>query len=48
MDRHQHRKADGSSLWVEVLLSPMTDQDGNVTHMIEAVRDPERTDSLRS
>ena len=37
--RHQHIQADGSKVWVDILLSPLRDEYGNVTHVIEAIRD---------
>jgi PAS domain S-box-containing protein len=37
--RHQHIRADGSKVWVDILLSPLRDESGNVTHVIEAIRD---------
>jgi PAS domain S-box-containing protein len=37
--RHQHIRTDGSKVWVDILLSPLRDENGNVTHVIEAIRD---------
>jgi PAS domain S-box-containing protein len=37
--RHQHVRANGSMVWVDILLSPLKDKSGNVTHVIEAIRD---------
>jgi PAS domain S-box-containing protein len=37
--RHQHARADGSKVWVDILLSPRRDEQGNVTHVVQAVRD---------
>ncbi len=37
--KHTHKKANGSSVMVDVLLSPLKDADGNVTHVVEAIRD---------
>ena len=37
--RHQHIRADGSQVWVDILLSPLKDENGNVVHVIEAIRD---------
>jgi PAS domain S-box-containing protein len=37
--RHQHIRTDGSRVWVDILLSPLRDENGNVTHVIEAIRD---------
>jgi PAS domain S-box-containing protein len=37
--RHEHIRADGSQVWVDILLSPLRDESGNVTHVIEAIRD---------
>jgi len=36
---HEHKCVDGSVVHVDLLLSPMMDADGNVTHVIEAARD---------
>jgi len=49
--RHQHTRADGSKVWVDILLSPLTDAEGQITHVIEAARDVtelvEREEELR-
>jgi len=37
--RHHHKAANGSALWTDLLLSPMTDESGDVTHVIIAMRD---------
>ena len=37
--RRQRRRPDGSEAWIDVLFSPLRDDDGHVTHVIEAVRD---------
>jgi PAS domain S-box-containing protein len=37
--RHQHQHADGRKIWVDTLLSPLKDEKGKVTHVIEAMRD---------
>jgi PAS domain S-box-containing protein len=37
--RHQHLRGDGSKVWVDILLSPLKDENGNVSHVIEAIRD---------
>ncbi len=37
--RHQHIRVNGSKVWVDILLSPLRDESGNVTHVIEAIRD---------
>jgi PAS domain S-box-containing protein len=37
--RHIHRAADGSNQWVDIIFSPLKDEKGNVTHVIEAIRD---------
>ncbi|UCG14800.1 MAG: PAS domain-containing protein [Deltaproteobacteria bacterium] len=37
--RDKRAHADGNKRWVDILLSPLTDEKGNVTHVIEAVRD---------
>jgi PAS domain S-box-containing protein len=37
--RHVHRHSDGSKIWVDIICSPLKDEHGNVTHVIEAVRD---------
>jgi PAS domain S-box-containing protein len=44
--RHLHRRSDGSKVWVDILLSPLKDERGSVTHIIEAVRDV--TDLIRA
>jgi len=36
---HVHRTHDGGEVHVDVLLSPLLDESGRVTHVIEAVRD---------
>jgi len=36
---HVHRKADGSLVYVDILLSPLRGKDGEVTHVVEAARD---------
>ncbi|MBW2018772.1 MAG: PAS domain S-box protein [Deltaproteobacteria bacterium] len=36
---HFHMRTDGSKVWVDILLSPLRDEKGNVTHVIEAIRD---------
>ncbi len=36
---HEHQLADGSKFWADTLLSPLKDEKGKVTHVIEAVRD---------
>ena len=36
---HEHVHADGSSRQVHIRLSPVTDASGNVTHVVEAIRD---------
>ena len=37
--RHQHKLTNGSRFWVDILLSPLRDENGSVTHVIEAIRD---------
>jgi len=37
--RHRHVHADGSKVWVDLLLSPARDEKGKVTHVIETIRD---------
>jgi len=37
--KHTHIKQDGSSVYMDILLSPLKDADGNVTHVVEAMRD---------
>jgi PAS domain S-box-containing protein len=37
--RHRHVHADGSKVWVDLLLSPARDDKGKVTHVIETIRD---------
>jgi len=36
---HEHLHVGGSKHWVDILFSPMTDEKGKVTHVIEAIRD---------
>jgi len=45
---HQHLSADGSTVWVDMLLSPLRDREGNVTHVIESARDITDTTSARN
>jgi two-component system cell cycle sensor histidine kinase/response regulator CckA len=37
--RHKRITADGSMIWVDILLSPLKDEKGNITHVIKAERD---------
>ncbi|KKL06405.1 hypothetical protein LCGC14_2596360, partial [marine sediment metagenome] len=37
--RHKHTRADNGAVDVDILLSPLKDQAGSVTHVIKAVRD---------
>ena len=37
--RHEHLHADGSRVIVDILFSPLLDEKGDVTHVIEAMRD---------
>jgi len=37
--QHVHMHADGSEIYVDILLSPLKDEEGRVTHVIEAIRD---------
>lgn len=41
---HEHRAPDGSKIWVDILLSPMKDQNGKVENVVAAIR--EVTDRL--
>jgi len=36
--RHEHQRAEGSKFWADVLLSPLKDENGMVTHVIESIR----------
>ena len=36
---HEHHHSSGSLIWVDILFSPMKDEKGKVTHVIEAIRD---------
>ncbi len=36
---HEHKLSDGSVQYVDVLASPLTDESGAVTHVLEAMRD---------
>jgi PAS domain S-box-containing protein len=44
---HRHVGVGGETKWVEVLLSPLRDARGNVTHVIETVRDLSEVISAR-
>jgi len=35
---HEHQQADGSKVWVDILLSPMKDENGKTIRVIETVR----------
>jgi two-component system, cell cycle sensor histidine kinase and response regulator CckA len=37
--KHVHMRGDGSKVHVDILLSPLKDDSGSVTHVVEAVRD---------
>ena len=37
--RHTHTDKDGAVVHVDILASPMTDENGNVTHVVQAMRD---------
>ncbi|MDP6525329.1 MAG: response regulator [Kiritimatiellia bacterium] len=37
--QHVHTHADASKVYVDILLSPMKDESGRVTHIVEAIRD---------
>jgi len=43
---HQHISTDGSKVWVDVLLSPLRNANGSITHIVEAARDI--TDTIRA
>jgi len=36
---HRHRRKDGSETWIDLVLSPLFDAGGQVTHVIETARD---------
>jgi PAS domain S-box-containing protein len=36
---HEHKRKDGASAFVDILVSPVKDEKGNVTHVVEAIRD---------
>ncbi len=36
---HKHLYKDGSKVWVDIVLSPLTDEKGNVTHVIQSMHD---------
>lgn len=36
---HVHRSADGSVVHVDILMAPLRDEDGTITHVFEAARD---------
>jgi len=46
--RHKRITADGSMIWVDILLSPLKDEKGNVTHVIKAERDVSKEVQLES
>jgi PAS domain S-box-containing protein len=37
--RHQHNHSDGTKIWVDLLLSPIKDEKGKVTRVIQTIRD---------
>ena len=37
--KHVHMRGDGSKVHVDILLSPLMDDSGSVTHVVEAIRD---------
>lgn len=37
--RHEHKTKEGKTVHIDIMMSPLHDQEGNVTHMIEAARD---------
>ena len=37
--RHQHIHSDGTKIWVDILFSPIRDQKGKVTYVIQTIRD---------
>ena len=37
--RYEHAGNDASAMWADLLMSPLTDEDDNVTHVIIAMRD---------
>lgn len=43
---HQHLHSEGWKAWVDILISPLKNDEGKVTHVIEAVRDV--TDLVKS
>jgi PAS domain S-box-containing protein len=46
--RHEFVHADGSKHWIDILLSPLSDETGAITHVIEAIRDiTEQIEALR-
>ena len=36
---HDYTKEDGSKIWVDILMSPMINEKGETTHVIQAIRD---------
>lgn len=36
---HEHLRKDGSKVWTDIIFSPLTDREGNITHVIESARD---------
>ncbi len=45
--RHEHVSPGGGKVWVDVLLSPLKNPDGNVLHVIAAMRDVTREVELK-
>jgi PAS domain S-box-containing protein len=43
---HEHTKEDGSKVWVDILMSPMINEKGETTHVIQAIRDV--TDTIKT
>ncbi|MFZ7128612.1 MAG: PAS domain S-box protein [Desulfobacterales bacterium] len=37
--RHDHLRSDGTRAYIDILMSPLRDENGEVTHVIEAARD---------
>jgi two-component system, cell cycle sensor histidine kinase and response regulator CckA len=37
--RHRHLRGDGSRVYIDILMSPIKDTSGTVTHVVEAARD---------
>ncbi|MEE8383229.1 MAG: PAS domain S-box protein [Thermodesulfobacteriota bacterium] len=46
--RYKRITVDGSMIWVDILLSPLRDENGNITHVIKAERDASKEVQLET